>query len=106
VINNLLENAITYSSSGGKVRLSLRDQGDTISLDVKDSGEGIAEDDLPHLFDRFFRVDQSRTDSESHSGLGLAICKAIVEDHGGEIGVGSTLGDGSVFTVSIPVSRS
>jgi len=103
VITNLLANAIHYNHEGGEVRVSLRaDERDTL-LVVADTGVGITHADLPHVFERFFRADKSRT-TPNHSGLGLAISKAIVEAHHGSIEVFSEEGKGSAFTVRLPVN--
>jgi heavy metal sensor kinase len=99
---NLLDNAIKHSSPGQTVRMSLEKNGGGPVLKVEDSGSGIAEQDLPHIFDRFFRTDRSRSRQVPGSGLGLSICKWIVDAHGGSIHVASRLGAGSVFTVQLP----
>ena len=103
VITNLLANAIQYNHEGGEVRVSLRaDEKDTL-LVVADTGAGISRADLPHVFERFYRADKSRT-TQNHTGLGLAISKAIVEAHHGSIEVFSEEGKGSAFTVRLPVN--
>jgi two-component system sensor histidine kinase BaeS len=71
-------------------------------LTVTDTGQGIAAEDVPHVFERFYRADKSRSRAEGRSGLGLAICKAIVDNHGGTIEASSELGAGSTFTVRLP----
>ncbi len=104
IIYILVDNAIKYTSSGGRVSLSLtRDEGDWARLTVEDTGVGIAQEHLPRIFDRFYRVDPARRTGEedSGSGLGLAIAHELVELHGGRIDVSSTLGEGSRFTVSL-----
>jgi signal transduction histidine kinase len=103
VLNNLLSNAIAYTGKGGKVTLTGRQQGDKVLISIEDTGEGIAQEHLPMIFERFFRVDKSRTRATGGSGLGLTIAKRIVEAHGGSIGVTSELGKGSTFTFSIPI---
>jgi len=80
-----------------------RDDG-RVKLRVTDNGIGIAPEDQPHIFDRFFRVDKARSREAGGSGLGLSICKWIVEAHGGEISVESEVGKGSVFTVTLPLA--
>jgi signal transduction histidine kinase len=98
----LVDNAIKYTPNGRSVRLSLADAGDGwAELRVADSGIGIAPADLPHVFDRFYRADHARVRDEQGSGLGLAIAKWIVAAHGGTIGVSSTPGEGSTFTVRL-----
>lgn len=99
---NLLDNAIKHSSPGQTVRMTLEKNGEGPVLKVEDSGGGIAEEDLPRIFDRFFRTDRSRSRQVPGSGLGLSIAKWIVEAHGGSIRVASKLGAGSVFTVQLP----
>ena len=102
VISNLLSNAICYHHPGGAVRLNLALKNEAIALTVSDDGLGIAPEDLPHIFERFYRADKSRSRSNGHVGLGLAIAKAIVESHGGLIQVSSIPGEGSTFTVILP----
>jgi signal transduction histidine kinase len=101
---NLVTNAIKYTPSGGKVSLGLVDQGEAVALVVGDNGIGIPPGDLPHIFDRFYRVDpaRSRTGARPGTGLGLAITKWIAEAHGGHITVQSRVGRGTVFTVTVP----
>jgi two-component system, OmpR family, sensor kinase len=101
VAANLLTNAIQYNRPGGEVRVKLESQNGLAVLTVADTGQGIAVENLPRVFGRFFRADQSRTGS-GNAGLGLAICKAIVEAHGGTIEVASEIGKGSTFTVRLP----
>ena len=101
---NLVTNAIKYTPAGGSVALELVDTGSTVSITVSDSGIGIAADDLPHVFDRFWRADlaRTRTGDRPGFGLGLAISRWIVEAHGGTIVVQSRPGRGSIFTVTLP----
>lgn len=101
---NLVTNAMKYTPSGGKVSLGLVDQGEMVALVVGDNGIGIPANDLPHIFDRFYRVDpaRSRTGERPGTGLGLAITKWIAEAHGGHITVQSRVGRGTVFTVTLP----
>jgi signal transduction histidine kinase len=105
---NLVTNAVKYTQAGGEVSLGLAQQGDLVQLVVRDTGIGIAAGDLPHIFDRFWRVDpaRSRDADRAGSGLGLAITKWIAEAHGGTISVQSRPGRGTVFTVSLPRSAS
>jgi heavy metal sensor kinase len=104
VIANLLTNAIQYNPSGGEVRLKLESQPGLAVLTVADTGQGISNEDLPHVFERFYRGDKSRTASNGNAGLGLAISKAIVEAHGGTIEVASQTGTGTTFTVRLPAT--
>ncbi|MBI3693345.1 MAG: heavy metal sensor histidine kinase [Acidobacteria bacterium] len=99
---NLLDNAIKHSSPGQTVRMTLEKDGGGPVLKIEDTGCGIAEQDLPHIFDRFFRTDRSRSHQVPGSGLGLSISKWIVDAHGGSIQVDSKLGHGSTFTVQLP----
>ena len=99
---NLLDNAIKHSLPGQTVRLSLDKNGGDPVLKVEDAGCGISEQDLAHIFDRFFRTDRSRSRQIPGSGLGLSISKWIVDAHGGSISVASKLGNGSTFTVQLP----
>jgi heavy metal sensor kinase len=102
VITNLLTNAIQYNQEGGEVRVKLESQGDLVVLTVSDTGRGIPAEDLPRVFERFYRGDKSRTVANGNAGLGLAILKAIVEAHGGTIGVSSRPDVGTTFTVRLP----
>ncbi|MGB7746410.1 MAG: ATP-binding protein [Verrucomicrobiia bacterium] len=101
VITNLLANAVQHNKANGEVRISAKLQGSMILLAVSDTGPGIASADLPHVFERFYRADQSR--SSGQAGLGLAISRAIVQAHGGTIEVLSKPGAGTTFTVVLPV---
>jgi heavy metal sensor kinase len=102
VVTNLLTNAIQYNREGGEVRVKLESQGDLVVLTVSDTGRGIPAEDLPRVFERFYRGDKSRTVANGNAGLGLAISKAIVEAHGGTIGVSSRPDVGTTFTVRLP----
>ncbi|MFN2221258.1 MAG: sensor histidine kinase [Candidatus Promineifilaceae bacterium] len=103
VLSNLASNALRHTPKGGRIDLSAEASGTAILLKVGDNGRGIAVEDLPHIFDRFYRGDKSRQQNESgESGLGLAIAKSIVEAHGGRISVASQPGNGATFTVSLP----
>ena len=104
VVTNLVANAIQYTPNGGVVRVRTGRDGDSCVLVVGDTGVGIASEDQPRVFDRFYRVDKSRSRSEGHSGLGLAITKAVVEAHQGRITVESVPGAGSTFTVRLPAA--
>lgn len=101
---NLVDNGVKYTPDGGEVTISLERDDGRIKLRVMDNGIGIAPDNQTHIFDRFFRVDKARSREAGGSGLGLSICKWIVEAHGGEISVESDLGKGSTFTVTLPVA--
>ncbi len=106
VFSNLVDNAIRHTPFGGEIVVSSAIQNEQIALIIYDSGDGIAPEQLPHLFDRFYRADTSRTRDTGGSGLGLAIVKALVETHGGEISAESAgLHKGSTFTVRLPMQR-
>ena len=107
VMTNLVANALRHTPAGGHVRLSAHADAEVVRTIVADTGSGIAAEDLPHIFDRFWRGDRARTRSDgSGGGLGLAIVRQLVEAHGGQIDVESVEGEGSVFTISLPKYRS
>jgi two-component system phosphate regulon sensor histidine kinase PhoR len=102
VVVNLLHNAIKFTPPGGSITLSAESRGSSLEISVADTGVGIPAEDLPHVFERFYKADKSR--ASEGMGLGLAIAKHIVQAHGGSIRVESTEGKGSVFTFTLPVS--
>jgi heavy metal sensor kinase len=102
LLANLLSNALQYTPPGGEVTVSLHQKTNYAVLTVTDTGIGIPEDALPYIFDRFYRVDPSRSHETGGSGLGLAVVQKIVEVHGGKISVQSTVGKGTTFRVSLP----
>lgn len=104
VLRNLLENAVAHTAKGGAITVAAKQQDNWVELSVTDTGEGIPADDLPNIFERFYRVDKSRTRATGGSGLGLTIAKRLVEAHGGKIEVQSELGKGSRFSFTIPVA--
>ncbi|HYC10301.1 MAG TPA: ATP-binding protein [Steroidobacteraceae bacterium] len=104
VIVNLLDNAIKYTPSGGRVRLSVRREDGFAVLDVADNGVGIPAEALPHVFKRFYRVDTSRSRAEGGAGLGLAIVRSICTAHGADVEVISTPGKGSLFRMRQPLA--
>jgi signal transduction histidine kinase len=101
VLDNLLDNGLRFTSGGGQVTVGLRESPQWVSVEVRDTGCGIAPEDLPYVFDRFFGRKQRDVGSD-HAGLGLAITKRIVELHGGTIEVASQLGEGTTFSVTLP----
>ncbi|MEV0552202.1 HAMP domain-containing sensor histidine kinase [Streptomyces sp. NPDC050597] len=105
--SNLVSNAVRHTPSGGRVTLRsyVTDSGDQVAVEVSDTGSGIPADDVPHVFDRFWRAEKSRNRSTGGSGLGLAIVLKLAEAHGGTASVVSTEGQGSVFTLWLPVTR-
>lgn len=100
---NLVDNALRYTPPGGKVTLSLRSHGEIAEVTVADTGIGIPQDQLPRIFERFYRVDRARSRGHGGAGLGLAIVKQVAEAHGGQVRVRSSLGEGTVFTIALPV---
>jgi heavy metal sensor kinase len=102
VVTNLLSNAVAYNRPGGQVVVRLEGSAGDIALAVSDTGCGIPAQDRPHIFERFYRVDKARSRASGGNGLGLAICKSIVEAHGGTIGFESEPGRGSTFWVRLP----
>jgi len=103
VATNLLTNAIHFNRDGGSIRVRAGIENSTAILTVADTGQGIPAEDLPHIFERFYRVDKARARIRGHTGLGLAISKAIVDAHGGSIEVSSQPEAGSSFTVKLPL---
>ncbi|HUS35715.1 MAG TPA: ATP-binding protein [Verrucomicrobiae bacterium] len=101
VITNLLTNAVHYSKENGKIEIQTRAENNRAVLTIKDTGVGISPEALPHVFERFYRADASRTGGSGHSGLGLAISKAIIDAHHGTISVESSLGEGTTFRVIV-----
>lgn len=102
-IQNLLSNAIKYTPPGGEVEVSVVDGGDRVTIQVSDNGIGIPTEDLPHIFEKFFRVQQPEHLKEQGSGLGMAIVQSVVAQHDGEIYVESEPGKGSTFRIILPV---
>jgi PAS domain S-box-containing protein len=102
VFLNLLDNSIKYSEAGARVDITIEEDASSLTVEVRDTGVGIPEEELSQLFERFYRVDKDRSRTTGGSGLGLAISKQIVEMHGGDISVESEVGVGSTFRVRIP----
>ena len=103
IIFNLIENGIKYNRPGGTLQVHMLQDGDNAVVRVTDTGVGIPEESIPHLFERFYRVDKARARKSGGSGLGLSIVRNMVERNGGSITVSSTLGEGSTFTVTFPI---
>jgi signal transduction histidine kinase len=102
----LLDNAVKYTAIGGRVWITAQADNKVVKVHVHDNGQGIIAEDLPHIFERFYRADDSRTDSHNEGyGIGLSIAKTAVEAHGGTIRAQSSEGEGSVFTVALPIAR-
>ena len=102
IINNLIENAVKYTESGGEIWVSVRADGDDVLINVTDSGVGIPPENLAHVFQKFYRVDNSATREIGSTGLGLYIVKARVEAMGGRVWAESSFGEGSTFYVAFP----
>jgi two-component system sensor histidine kinase BaeS len=105
VLDNLMTNALRHTQGGGEIAVKAETTADAVRIRVTDSGEGIAPEDLPRVFERFYRSDQARTAEQGSSGLGLAIAKALVEAHNGKIAVESELGKGATFIVELARAR-
>ena len=99
----LIANALRYTPAAGSITLAARAVGPRVTIEVADTGAGIAPEDLPHVFDRLYRADKSRSRESGGTGLGLAIAKSIVEAHGGSIAAQSTVGQGARFVVELPI---
>jgi signal transduction histidine kinase len=104
VLSNLLGNGLRHTPTGGTVRLHASKAGDHVLVEVHDNGEGISQEDLPHIFERFYRGEKSRSRASGGSGLGLAIARGIVEAHGGQIGAESAAGRGTRFFFTLPAA--
>jgi signal transduction histidine kinase len=105
VVVNLLDNAIKYTPDAGSINLNVHARDDKAVIEVADTGIGIPPGAMPHIFDRFFRVDNARSREAGGAGLGLAIVKSICAAHGGRVGVDSAEGRGSRFIVELPLAR-
>ena len=103
VIINLISNAIKYTPEDGKIDVSAWEEKGRITVRVRDNGIGIPEEDIAHIFERFYRVEKSRTSETGGTGLGLAIARELIEAHGGTISIQSELGKGSAVTINLPV---
>jgi len=102
VIVNIISNALKYTPDGGKIDISMEGDSNSITISIKDTGIGIAKEDLPYIFERFYRADKSRSRNTGGSGIGLAIAKSLVAAHGGTITVSSEVGAGSEFIIRLP----
>ena len=105
VIDNILNNAIKYSPDGGKITVSMKTTDDQMILSISDQGLGIPKQDLPRIFDRFYRVDRARSRAQGGTGLGLSIAKEIIKQHKGFIWAKSEYGKGSTFTIVLPYDK-
>ena len=104
-VSNLIDNAIAYNRGAGEIRVSCGEEGSSFVLTIADAGEGIPSADLQRIFERFYRVDKARTRETGGTGLGLAIVKHAVESQGGSITVSSKLGNGSQFSIRLPLRK-
>ncbi|MFC1901110.1 sensor histidine kinase [Chloroflexota bacterium] len=105
VLNNLIDNAIAHTPEGGNIDISASLEEDRLKISITDTGEGISPEDLPYIFERFYRTDRSRSRTTGGSGLGLTIARRLVEAHGGSIDVRSEPGKGSSFTFTLPITK-
>jgi signal transduction histidine kinase len=105
VLHNILENAVAHTHKGGTINVTASQKGKWVEVSVSDTGEGIPAEDLPHIFERFYRVDKSRARATGGSGLGLTIARRLIEAHGGTIVVQSKLGEGSCFSFTLPIAE-
>jgi signal transduction histidine kinase len=103
VLTNLVSNALRHTPAGGLVQVRAAKRNDRVRVEIEDSGEGIDPQDLPHIFERFYRGEESRNRATGGTGLGLAIAQGIVEAHGGQMRVQSDPGQGACFTFDLPV---
>lgn len=102
MFNNLVDNAVKYTPPGGKVEVTGSSEEDQVTVSINDTGIGIPEQKLNRIFERFYRVDKDRSKATGGTGLGLAIVRHVAENHGGQVAVESTAGEGSTFTVYLP----
>ncbi len=102
VVVNLLSNAIKYSNDSCSIIFEIFENSNIVGFTIQDNGMGIPAEDLPYIFERFYRADKSRNRATGGSGIGLTITKSIIQAHGGQIKVESTFGEGSKFTVTLP----
>jgi len=103
LFNNLIGNAIKYTPAGGKIEILSQKKNGEVKVDIKDNGIGMSAEDLPHIFDRFYRAKKIRTVEDVGTGLGLPVSRSVAEMHGGTLTALSTLGKGSTFTVTLPL---
>ncbi|GFP25333.1 two-component system, OmpR family, phosphate regulon sensor histidine kinase PhoR, partial [Candidatus Hakubella thermalkaliphila] len=103
VLENILNNGIKYNYQKGRVRVSTREEGEGVRITIADTGQGISSQDLPYIFERFYRGDKSRSRHTGGTGIGLSIAKNLVEAHRGTISVQSQPGQGSTFSVWLPL---
>ena len=105
VLINIIDNAIKYTPLGSEIDISWKQKGDYIYMSISDNGPGISDQATPHIFDMFYSASNQIADSRRSMGLGLALCKSIINAHGGEITVTDRLPHGSIFTFSMPAGE-
>lgn len=105
VLNNLISNAVKYTDNYGNIQITVIQENENVVITVKDNGCGMDDNDIPYIFERFYRTDKSRNRSTGGAGIGLTITRAIVQLHGGTIHVESKKGVGSLFKVTIPANK-
>jgi signal transduction histidine kinase len=105
-VSNLISNAVKYTPEGGHITITVKADDGQVVVKIADDGIGISQEDLPHVFDKFYRVDSPETEDIIGSGLGLSIVKTIVEKHRGRIWVESELGQGTTFAIVLPAAES
>uniref|UniRef100_UPI000472DE7E sensor histidine kinase n=1 Tax=Paenibacillus forsythiae TaxID=365616 RepID=UPI000472DE7E len=104
VWNNLLHNSIKFTPPGGTITITARPMDTEVEVRVSDTGTGISKEDLPHIFERFYKADKARSAGAGGSGLGLSLVKKIIDLHRGKVSAQSSPGEGTVFVVALPVS--
>ena len=102
VLINIVSNSVKYTPNGGTVKIEVKPDGDFVVFNVSDTGMGIPEEDIPRIFERFYRVEKARSSDRGGTGLGLAIAKEITEAHGGSISLKSKLGEGTDISIRLP----
>ena len=106
IITNLVENSLTNTPNSGTIHIDIQERAEDMKISITDSGIGISKENLPRIFDQFYRADGSRSSTTGGAGLGLTIVKKLVEAHNGSIDVSSEVGRGTTFTVSLPINNS
>ena len=106
IITNLVENSLTNTPKGGTIHIDIQDRAEDMKISITDTGIGISKENLPRIFDQFYRADGSRSSTTGGAGLGLTIVKKLVEAHNGSIDVSSEVGRGTTFTISLPINNS
>ena len=105
LVSTLIENAFKYVDESGTIDVMMRKSGKAATIDIRNTGSTISPEDLPHIFDRFYRTDKARTSGTGGFGLGLAIAREIARQHGGDITCKSTESEGTTFTITLPIAQ-